>query len=864
MLLLFDHGPSPKRPHQRPYVLAKNGNQLTEKLTAYWPLGKPRGLVDLVKGLTLTRTGTARPGSTNIYESQACVDRFAGSTSDYLRATLPSALGYPSSLSHWVWCDDTAAYNTFEVWNGAFQAWSFTANLKSDGGNWDAYEAGTWAWMISNDLSGSGHERINTVTGCPMKSWMNVVVVNADATHRYIYCNGRAGTTGTTNETPSGCTTVEISNASSIPLVGMISDCAIWNGYALDATEVAMMWDRRTRWTWQYAQPSTKTYFSISGATVYTETGLAVAASALTALTDLEHYRDAGLGATGVATAAVADLQRYKDLGLAVQAAAVVAAAADAQHFQDVNLAVPVAGVVSGADAVKYAEVGRPIAAVAVVSGYPLLVPLTDGTQLANSGSNYSLGPRSLGFTFSFFGTAYTDVYVNSNGNLTFGAANSGFGNAALPTVGYPRVASFWDYLPTTGGEIREAAGTGYYAVSWVDVQAGTSAGRVTCQAILCGAGNAWGLPTDSIVLTWRRADGTFGGDATVGLNKGDGARYAVPTAFGVGGSGGLVANADSPALVGRTFLVAPDGAGGYMTRELAGDVEHYKDLGLSAAAAGVIAGTDLLHALETGLPVTVVAGVTGTDSFAGTGETGLPITAAGQVSATDVQRYKDLGLAVGSIGLITETDVQHYKDLGLAVQAAAVVTGTDQAAGAGEVGRQVLASATVSGADLQKYRELGLAITGAAPVAVGDVQRYRDTGLTVTILGTASEADVKRYHEEQRAINAAATVAVTDLQHGLEKLLPVQAQALLAVTDRQHYKDNLALLASAATTATDGYHWQEALLEIVATATVTGTDVPTTAWTGEPAITWMVPQARLVYEVPRAQLVFEVRRPGR
>ena len=45
-----------------------------------------------------------------------------------------------------------------------------------------------------------------------------------------------------------------------------------------------------------------------------------------------------------------------------------------------------------------------------------------------------------LGFTVSFFGTNYNSVYVNNNGNITFGSALSAYtpdqiGNAGVPII---------------------------------------------------------------------------------------------------------------------------------------------------------------------------------------------------------------------------------------------------------------------------------------------------------------------------------------------------------------------------------------------------------------------------------------------
>ena len=54
-----------------------------------------------------------------------------------------------------------------------------------------------------------------------------------------------------------------------------------------------------------------------------------------------------------------------------------------------------------------------------------------------------------LGFAFSFLGTAYTDVFVNSNGTLTFGGPSTDFVEDAtvFTSALQPTIAPFWDDL---------------------------------------------------------------------------------------------------------------------------------------------------------------------------------------------------------------------------------------------------------------------------------------------------------------------------------------------------------------------------------------------------------------------------------
>lgn len=63
---------------------------------------------------------------------------------------------------------------------------------------------------------------------------------------------------------------------------------------------------------------------------------------------------------------------------------------------------------------------------------------------------------QPLGFTFPFRGVNYTSVFVNSNGNLTFGDGDTAFNELVADFVsGAPRIAPFWDDLnPEAGGGV--------------------------------------------------------------------------------------------------------------------------------------------------------------------------------------------------------------------------------------------------------------------------------------------------------------------------------------------------------------------------------------------------------------------------
>lgn len=67
------------------------------------------------------------------------------------------------------------------------------------------------------------------------------------------------------------------------------------------------------------------------------------------------------------------------------------------------------------------------------------IIGLTDDSSTATA--------IPLGMTFPFFGVNMTDVFVNSNGFLSFGVGSSSLSNTALPNTGVPNniIAFFWE-----------------------------------------------------------------------------------------------------------------------------------------------------------------------------------------------------------------------------------------------------------------------------------------------------------------------------------------------------------------------------------------------------------------------------------
>jgi LPXTG-site transpeptidase (sortase) family protein len=68
------------------------------------------------------------------------------------------------------------------------------------------------------------------------------------------------------------------------------------------------------------------------------------------------------------------------------------------------------------------------------------------------AGDDNSSGATNIGFTMNFFGTDYTQLFVNNNGNVTFDSALSTFTPAGMSGVAYTTLAPFFADVETGGG----------------------------------------------------------------------------------------------------------------------------------------------------------------------------------------------------------------------------------------------------------------------------------------------------------------------------------------------------------------------------------------------------------------------------
>lgn len=161
-----------------------------------------------------------------------------------------------------------------------------------------------------------------------------------------------------------------------------------------------------------------------------------------------------------------------------------------------------------------------------------------------------SFGPVQLPFTYSLYGTGYTQVWINTNGNITFTGPYSAFNASGFP-IDVPMVAAFWadvDTRNTSGGQIYYKLDSTKLVVTWDAVgYFNFSVDKLnTFQIVLTGPN---GLLADSsntafyyqdMQWTTGSASGSnngFGGTpATVGVNRGNLLHYFQVGRFNLAG----------------------------------------------------------------------------------------------------------------------------------------------------------------------------------------------------------------------------------------------------------------------------------------------------------------------------------------
>ena len=121
----------------------------------------------------------------------------------------------------------------------------------------------------------------------------------------------------------------------------------------------------------------------------------------------------------------------------------------------------------------------------------------------------------SLPWSFPFYGSSYTSVWVCSDGYLDFASSAAAWANSDTALKAAPRIAPLWEDLTTTtaGDDIFVTSNSSYVVVRWA---AHTDSGDipVNFEAVLYPNGN----------IEFNYGSAMSGLTPTIGISAGDGA----------------------------------------------------------------------------------------------------------------------------------------------------------------------------------------------------------------------------------------------------------------------------------------------------------------------------------------------------
>jgi hypothetical protein len=147
--------------------------------------------------------------------------------------------------------------------------------------------------------------------------------------------------------------------------------------------------------------------------------------------------------------------------------------------------------------------------------------------------------PFSLPFTYCFYGNNYNQVWMNNNGNITFGSGYGTFSSTPFPLAGPAMVAAFWgDFYLTAGGTMHATITPTAAIFNWVSMGYYSNMNDKinTCQIVITNGADPLVIEGNTAIhfadMQWTTGAassgvGGFGGvPATVGANSGDGINY--------------------------------------------------------------------------------------------------------------------------------------------------------------------------------------------------------------------------------------------------------------------------------------------------------------------------------------------------
>lgn len=155
---------------------------------------------------------------------------------------------------------------------------------------------------------------------------------------------------------------------------------------------------------------------------------------------------------------------------------------------------------------------------------------------------NYDDGSVSVDITsvfgasgINFFGTSYTEIYINSNGLVTFEGSNTTYNGTDLSSLNQPALAPFWTDHDLRGGDPSGSNNiywdldpvNGNVTITWFEAEPYQGSGANTFQMVLSDEGGG----TFGVEYIYEEIGFTngFGAQAQVGVTDGGSNDFIVP-----------------------------------------------------------------------------------------------------------------------------------------------------------------------------------------------------------------------------------------------------------------------------------------------------------------------------------------------
>ena len=157
--------------------------------------------------------------------------------------------------------------------------------------------------------------------------------------------------------------------------------------------------------------------------------------------------------------------------------------------------------------------------------------------QPSDDGSSPAI---NLPFSFNFYGTTYNSLYINNNGNVTFGNSLSTYSSTAFPSANNRIIAPFWADVDTRGGNgqvLYKITPTAIY-INWVSVGYYNTQGdkRNTFQLILTNGSDPAVPDGNNVAFCYQDMQWTTG---AASCSQSNSCSYNGNT-YACGGSGGF------------------------------------------------------------------------------------------------------------------------------------------------------------------------------------------------------------------------------------------------------------------------------------------------------------------------------------